>query len=90
MCFLSIYRRTLLLDKACKQKNMNRKDPYLLFSDRPNMIIDTETPGRGSVIAFRYELNLALVSCRDEERGQFVSSVSAFALRLFFLHGKEK
>ncbi len=48
-----------------------------------SVIIDTEHPGRGFGIALRYELNPAFAPYRGEERGQFVSSVSAFALRPF-------
>ncbi len=54
------------------------------------MIIDTEHPGRGFGIALRYELNPAFAPHRGEERGQFVSSVSAFALRPFYRLQEEK
>ena len=45
--------------------------------------MDTEHPGRGFGIAQRQKLNPAFTPNRGEERGQFVSSVSAFALRPF-------
>ncbi len=48
------------------------------------MIINAEHPGRGFGIALSCKLNPAFVSHRDEERGEFVSSVSAFALRPFY------
>ncbi len=55
-----------------------------------SVIIDTEHPGRGFGIALRYKLNPAFTPHRGEERGQFVSSVSAFALRPFYIVEKKK
>lgn len=49
-----------------------------------SVIMNTEHPGRGFGIAHRQKLNPAFAPHRGEERGQFVSSVSAFALRPLF------
>jgi len=61
-----------------------KKQTHTYFPLIVSVIINTEHPGRGFGIALRYKLNPAFAPHRGEERGQFVSSVSAFALRPFY------
>ena len=75
-----IHRRILPCDNVyiCGERN---EQTHTYFPLIVSVIINTEHPGRGFGIALSCKLNPAFVSYRDEERGEFVSSVSAFALR---------
>ncbi len=76
---------TMYIDEVKKKETTHTYFPLIV-----SVIIDTEHPGRGFGIALRYELNPAFTPHRGEERGQFVSSVSAFALRPFYIVEKKK